>query len=41
MDGPILLSEDLATGIQFNYGDVSIEPNPGLGIFLKEAVLNS
>lgn len=41
MDGPILLAEDLATGIHFTDGDVFIEPNPGLGIFPKEGILDA
>jgi L-Ala-D/L-Glu epimerase len=32
MDGPILLEEDLATGLSFEYGDVKITSKPGLGI---------
>ncbi|GEO07967.1 dipeptide epimerase [Segetibacter aerophilus] len=31
-DGPLLLSEDLATGLIYNYGKVEILPSPGLGI---------
>ncbi len=32
MDGPLLLAEDLATGISYNYGNISISGKPGLGI---------
>lgn len=32
MDGPLLLAEDIATGLQFNFGKVSYSNEPGLGI---------
>jgi L-alanine-DL-glutamate epimerase-like enolase superfamily enzyme len=32
MDGPLLLEEDLATGIQYDYGKVILSNEPGLGI---------
>jgi L-alanine-DL-glutamate epimerase-like enolase superfamily enzyme len=32
MDGPLLLAEDIATGVDFNYGKVTIADQPGLGI---------
>jgi L-Ala-D/L-Glu epimerase len=32
MDGPLLLQEDLATGITYDYGKISIDDKPGLGI---------
>ena len=32
MDGPLLLSEDIATGIDYNYGKYTITGKPGLGI---------
>ena len=32
MDGPLLLEDDLATGIGYNYGKISYSGNPGLGI---------
>ncbi|NCT95640.1 MAG: dipeptide epimerase [Chitinophagaceae bacterium] len=35
MDGPLLLSEDIATGLQFEAGKVTITHEPGLGINLK------
>jgi hypothetical protein len=34
MDGPLLLSEDIATGIKFDNGIVSITDKPGLGVTL-------
>jgi L-alanine-DL-glutamate epimerase-like enolase superfamily enzyme len=35
MDGPLLLKEDLATGISFNNGKVQFSGAPGLGITFK------
>jgi L-alanine-DL-glutamate epimerase-like enolase superfamily enzyme len=32
MDGPLLLSEDLATGLAFDHGKVTIPRGPGLGV---------
>jgi len=32
MDGPLLLKEDLATGIAFDHGKVTVPRGPGLGI---------
>ena len=32
MDGPLLLSEDLATGINYNNGLIAVSEKPGLGI---------
>lgn len=32
MDGPLLLEEDIATGLSFDYGKVSIPVKPGLGV---------
>ncbi len=32
MDGPLLLEEDLATGISYDYGKIGYSPGPGLGI---------
>jgi L-alanine-DL-glutamate epimerase-like enolase superfamily enzyme len=32
MDGPLLLSEDLATGLRFDYGAVTVPSGPGLGV---------
>lgn len=34
MDGPLLLSEDAASGIQFDFGKVTISNQPGMGITL-------
>ena len=34
MDGPLLLAEDIATGIRFDYGKVETSELPGLGITL-------
>lgn len=35
MDGPLLLSEDIATGIDFEFGQVSLSGNPGLGVQMR------
>ncbi|MEP6725460.1 MAG: enolase C-terminal domain-like protein, partial [Bacteroidota bacterium] len=32
MDGPLLLAEDVATGITYNNGKISVTDTPGLGI---------
>ncbi|MFN5135048.1 MAG: dipeptide epimerase [Chitinophagaceae bacterium] len=32
MDGPLLLAEDIATGLTYNYGRVGVSDKPGLGI---------
>ncbi|MGZ8557303.1 MAG: dipeptide epimerase [Chitinophagaceae bacterium] len=32
MDGPLLLAEDVATGIEYDYGKISYSDGPGLGI---------
>jgi L-alanine-DL-glutamate epimerase-like enolase superfamily enzyme len=32
MDGPLLLDQDLATGITYDYGKISYSGQPGLGI---------
>ncbi|HET9056023.1 MAG TPA: dipeptide epimerase [Chitinophagaceae bacterium] len=32
MDGPLLLAEDVATGVAYDYGKISCSSNPGLGI---------
>jgi L-alanine-DL-glutamate epimerase-like enolase superfamily enzyme len=34
LDGPLLLKEDLATGLEFDYGSVRVSNAPGLGIRL-------
>lgn len=36
MDGPLLLAEDLATGLDYEYGKVSFPEEPGLGITISE-----
>lgn len=35
MDGPLLLSEDIATGITYDFGKISIDNAPGLGITIN------
>lgn len=32
VDGPLLLAEDIASGLQFDFGKVSVTDEPGLGI---------
>jgi len=32
MDGPLLLEEDLATGLKYDHGKVIYSDDPGLGI---------
>ena len=32
MDGPLLLAQDLASGLEYNYGKVSLTKQPGMGI---------
>ena len=39
LDGPLLLAEDIATGIDFNFGEVILTDKPGLGISLIEPFL--
>ncbi|HTE08093.1 MAG TPA: dipeptide epimerase [Flavitalea sp.] len=34
-DGPLLLAEDLAEGLSFDHGRLSVSGNPGLGIHFK------
>lgn len=34
MDGPLLLAEDIATGINYDFGRVTVENKPGLGVEL-------
>jgi L-alanine-DL-glutamate epimerase-like enolase superfamily enzyme len=36
MDGPLLLSEDIATGMGFDFGKIIYTDKPGLGINLKD-----
>ena len=35
MDGPLLLSEDVASGVTYDYGKVIVSEKPGLGIQMK------
>jgi L-alanine-DL-glutamate epimerase-like enolase superfamily enzyme len=35
LDGPLLLAEDIATGIDFDFGKVSLSGKPGSGAILK------
>jgi L-Ala-D/L-Glu epimerase len=35
MDGPLLLAEDIATGLTYDQGKVSVSEKPGLGITTK------
>ena len=37
LDGPLLLAEDNATGIDFNFGKVKLSGKPGLGISLIDS----
>jgi L-alanine-DL-glutamate epimerase-like enolase superfamily enzyme len=34
-DGPLLLAEDTATGLSFDFGKISLSDRPGLGIDLQ------
>jgi L-alanine-DL-glutamate epimerase-like enolase superfamily enzyme len=34
MDGPLLLAEDIATGLQYDFGKVRVSDEPGLGVTL-------
>ncbi|HEY4877220.1 MAG TPA: dipeptide epimerase [Puia sp.] len=36
LDGPLLLNEDIATGLEFNNGEIIISDKPGLGIEFSE-----
>jgi L-alanine-DL-glutamate epimerase-like enolase superfamily enzyme len=36
MDGPLLLAEDIATGLQFDYGKASYSDEPGLGVEIAD-----
>lgn len=38
MDGPLLLAEDVATGITYNQGKIIYSDHPGLGIILTQAL---
>jgi hypothetical protein len=35
MDGPLLLKEDIASGLNYNNGLVSVSNEPGLGISIN------
>ncbi len=39
MDGPLLLCEDIATGVNFNFGKIIYNDFPGLGIKIKHSDL--
>jgi L-alanine-DL-glutamate epimerase-like enolase superfamily enzyme len=39
MDGPLLLAEDIATGLQFNHGQILCSDNPGLGVEITDKTL--
>jgi L-alanine-DL-glutamate epimerase-like enolase superfamily enzyme len=41
MDGPLLLKEDLATGLDFDFGKVGIPQRPGLGVEYKGLFLKN
>jgi L-alanine-DL-glutamate epimerase-like enolase superfamily enzyme len=34
MDGPLLLTEDIATGLEYDFGKIKLSGKPGLGIEL-------
>jgi L-Ala-D/L-Glu epimerase len=36
MDGPLLLADDIATGVAYDYGKIIYNTNAGLGIEMKE-----
>ncbi|MBG9376721.1 dipeptide epimerase [Panacibacter sp. DH6] len=36
MDGPLLLAQDVATGISYDFGKVQVSNGPGLGIKMKQ-----
>jgi L-alanine-DL-glutamate epimerase-like enolase superfamily enzyme len=40
-DGPLLLEEDLATGLNFDYGKITIPQAPGLGVIVDENIFNN
>ena len=41
MDGPLLLSDDTASGLTYDHGQVTIPSAPGLGIEINQQVLNT
>lgn len=38
MDGPLLLADDIATGISFDFGKVQVSSEPGLGIQVSDSL---
>jgi L-alanine-DL-glutamate epimerase-like enolase superfamily enzyme len=40
MDGPLLLKQDLATGLTIDYGKISLSGKAGLGIELIRDIFN-
>lgn len=36
MDGPLLMAQDLATGLQYSQGKVQVSGEPGLGITVNQ-----
>ncbi len=36
MDGPLLLEEDIATGLMYDFGNVKLSNEPGLGVHILE-----
>jgi hypothetical protein len=41
MDGPLLLDEDIAGGLQIEHGKVTLSGKPGLGIIYTGLPLHS
>jgi len=41
MDGPLLLAEDIATGIFYDHGKITVSEAPGLGVEIKEALFEN
>lgn len=41
MDGPLLLAEDIATGLVFDHGKIIVSESPGLGITVKTSLFES
>jgi L-Ala-D/L-Glu epimerase len=37
-DGPLLLNEDVATGLHYNYGNIQVSQNAGLGITVHDGL---
>ena len=36
LDGPLLLAEDIAAGLEYNFGQITMSDNPGLGIIYMD-----